>query len=199
MCKVMKQLAVLDMADLLENEEIMAGYLSEIIATEDSDLVLSAICDIARAKGMTSVVEKAGFSREALDAALSPGASPDLALVLQILRALGLKLLVALPDVLFLLGHVLQKPCVYVRNGFHLAGEEDFVHAHGSCTSPFQGAHMADFAVVEGGFWFVLQPALGSSQGTCLVKGAFCTSSPAWLLRMMTCAPGPPSTWTHRS
>ena len=63
MCKVMKQLAVLDMADLLENEEIMAGYLSEIIATEDSDLVLSAICDIARAKGMTSVVEKAGFSQ----------------------------------------------------------------------------------------------------------------------------------------
>ena len=173
MCKVMKQLAVLDMADLLENEEIMAGYLSEIIATEDSDLVLSAICDIARAKGMTSVVEKAGFSREALDAALSPGASPDFALVLQILRALGLKLLVALPDVLFLLGHVLQKPCVYVRNGFYLAGEEDLVHAHGSCTSPFQGAHMADFAVVEGGFWFVLQPAFCRSQGTCLVKGAF--------------------------
>lgn len=95
MCKVMKQLAVLDMAELLENEEIMAGYLSEIVAAGDSDLVLSAICDIVRAKGMAAIASEAGLSREALDAALSPGASPDLALVLQILRALGLKLLVA--------------------------------------------------------------------------------------------------------
>lgn len=51
----MKEVPELDMAELLKNEEIMATYLSEIMATGDSELIMSAIGDIARAKGMSSI------------------------------------------------------------------------------------------------------------------------------------------------
>ena len=51
----MKEVPELDMAELFENEEIMAGYLSEIMVTGDSELIMSAIGDIARAKGMSSI------------------------------------------------------------------------------------------------------------------------------------------------
>ena len=51
----MKEMPELDMAELLENEEIMAAYLSEIMATGDSELIMSAISDIVRAKGMSSI------------------------------------------------------------------------------------------------------------------------------------------------
>ena len=51
----MKELPELDMAELLKNEEIMATYLSEIMETGDSELIMSAIGDIARAKGMSSI------------------------------------------------------------------------------------------------------------------------------------------------
>ena len=51
----MKEVPELDMAELLENEEIMAAYLSEIMETGDSELIMSAMGDIARAKGMSSI------------------------------------------------------------------------------------------------------------------------------------------------
>ena len=51
----MKELPELDMAELLKNEEIMATYLSEIMETGDSELIMSAIGDIARAQGMSSI------------------------------------------------------------------------------------------------------------------------------------------------
>ena len=88
----MKELPVLDMAELLENEEVMAEYLSEIMATGDSELIMSAIGDIARAKGMTAIAREAGVNRESLYKAFRPGSSPQFSTVLKIMAALKLNL-----------------------------------------------------------------------------------------------------------
>jgi Homeodomain-like domain len=54
-----------------------------------------ALGDVARAKGMTQIAQAAGLGRESLYKALSPDGNPELATVLKVLRALGLKLTVA--------------------------------------------------------------------------------------------------------
>lgn len=43
----MKELPELDIAELLDSEEVMAGYLSEIMESGDSTLIMSALDDIA--------------------------------------------------------------------------------------------------------------------------------------------------------
>ena len=63
-------------------------------ALEDGDpqLVASALWDIARAKGMALIAREAGLGRESLYKALSPGGNPELATVLKVMQALGLRL-----------------------------------------------------------------------------------------------------------
>ena len=89
---ILKEVPELDMAELLENEEIMAAYLSEIMATGDSELIMSAIGDIARAKGISAIAKEAGVNRESLYKAFRPGASPQFSTVLKIMAALKLNL-----------------------------------------------------------------------------------------------------------
>ena len=50
---------------------------------------------IARAKGMAQIAQAAGLGRESLYKALSPEGNPEFATVLKVMRALGLKLKVA--------------------------------------------------------------------------------------------------------
>jgi probable addiction module antidote protein len=49
----------------------------------------------ARAKGMSQIAQAAGLGRESLYKALSPDGNPEFATVLKVMRALGLKLKVA--------------------------------------------------------------------------------------------------------
>jgi probable addiction module antidote protein len=81
-----------DAAEHLESEEDMAAYLEAALDEDDPAIVTSALCDIARAKGMTEVARKSGLGRESLHQALSPGGNPEFATVLKVIRALGLKL-----------------------------------------------------------------------------------------------------------
>lgn len=81
-----------DAAEHLETEQDMAAYLEAALEDGDSALVAAALGDIARAKGMTQVARDAGLGRESLYKALSPGGNPELATVLKVVRALGLRL-----------------------------------------------------------------------------------------------------------
>jgi probable addiction module antidote protein len=64
---------------------------------EDGDpaLVAAALGDVARAKGMSQIAQAAGLGRESLYKALSREGNPEFATVLRVMRALGLKLKVA--------------------------------------------------------------------------------------------------------
>ena len=81
-----------DAAEYLETEEDMAIYLEAALEENNSALVAAALGDIARAKGMTQIAREAGLGRESLYKALSPEGNPELATVLKVLKALGLRL-----------------------------------------------------------------------------------------------------------
>lgn len=81
-----------DAAEHLKTEEDMAAYLEAALEDGDPALVTAALGDIARAKGMTQVAREAGLGRESLYKALSSEGNPELATVLKVVRALGLRL-----------------------------------------------------------------------------------------------------------
>jgi len=84
-----------DTADYLKTDRDIAYYLEAVFEDGDPALVAAALGDIARAKGMTKIANAAGLGRESLYKALSADGNPELATVLKVMRALGLKLKVA--------------------------------------------------------------------------------------------------------
>jgi probable addiction module antidote protein len=82
-------------ADYLVSEERIAGYLSAAAEDEDPNVLLLALCDAAKARGMMEVAKAAGLNRESLYKALKPGAHPRFETVQAVLRALGVKLAVS--------------------------------------------------------------------------------------------------------
>jgi probable addiction module antidote protein len=81
-----------DAAEYLDSPEDMAAYLEAPFDEGDPALIAAALGDIARAKGMTAVARKAGLGRESLYKALSGNGNPELATVMKVMEALGLKL-----------------------------------------------------------------------------------------------------------
>ncbi len=84
-----------DVSDYLTDEESIAEYLNAIMAENDQDLLLSAIGDIAKAKGMQQIAEASGLGRESLYKALAPGAKPRFETIMKVLRVLGVNLTLA--------------------------------------------------------------------------------------------------------
>ncbi len=87
----MEEVKELDMAELLDSEEVMAGYLAEIFKTGDSKMILSALGDVARARGIASISKQTGLNRESIYKIFRPGAKPRFDTVCKIISALGLK------------------------------------------------------------------------------------------------------------
>jgi probable addiction module antidote protein len=83
-----------DPAEHLKTPKDIAAYLKVCIeeADGDSTFIAKALGDIARAKGMAKVANKAGLSRVSLYKTLSGKRSPRLDTILKIMTALGLKL-----------------------------------------------------------------------------------------------------------
>jgi len=84
-----------DSAKLLKTDRDMAHYLEAVFEDGDPALITHALGVIARARGMSKVAQSAGLGRESLYKALSPDGNPEFATVLKVMRALGLKLKVA--------------------------------------------------------------------------------------------------------
>lgn len=88
----MSRIAPFDAADYLDDEETIAEYLSAALADPNPDVLLAAIRDVARVRGMSKLATDAGLGRESLYKALTPGAKPRYDTLLKLLRALGVKL-----------------------------------------------------------------------------------------------------------
>ena len=84
-----------DAAANLKTAEDVANYLEAVFEEGDPALIAAALGDIARSKGMTKIARATGLGRESLYKALSAGGNPELATVLKVMSALGLKLKVA--------------------------------------------------------------------------------------------------------
>ncbi|MFM0740849.1 putative addiction module antidote protein [Paraburkholderia xenovorans] len=81
-----------DASHYLDSEEMIAEYLNAALEEGDADLLLAAIADIAKARGMTKVAADAGLGRESLYKTFAPGSKPRMDTVFKLLHALGVKL-----------------------------------------------------------------------------------------------------------
>jgi probable addiction module antidote protein len=84
--------AVFDAASYLDSEEMIAEYLTAAAEDENPDIMLLAIANVAKARGMTHVAKAAGLSRESLYKTLAPGAHPRFETIRAVLRALNVSL-----------------------------------------------------------------------------------------------------------
>lgn len=81
-----------DASEHLETDADMLLYLEAALEDGDPALITAVLGDIARAKGMAQIAEKAGMGRTSLYKALSPDGHPEFATILKVINALGLKL-----------------------------------------------------------------------------------------------------------
>jgi probable addiction module antidote protein len=86
------KLVSFDAARYLTDDAAIAEYITAVLETDDPDLLLAALGDVARARGMAQVARDAGLGRESLYKALTPGAKPRFDTVLKVARALGVQL-----------------------------------------------------------------------------------------------------------
>ena len=91
MSKTSMKLVPFDAARYLDSDEAIAEYMTAVLEAEDPDLLLLALSDVARAKGMAQVAKDAGLGRESLYKALAPGAKPRFETVVKVARALGVR------------------------------------------------------------------------------------------------------------
>jgi len=85
------KLVSFDAARYLDDDEAIAEYMTAVLEENDPDLLLLALADVARAKGMAQVAKDAGLGRESLYKALAPGAKPRFETIMKVARALGVK------------------------------------------------------------------------------------------------------------
>ncbi len=88
----MTTIAPLDVADYLENEEVITEYLNAALEDPDPAMFIVALGNVARARGMTRLANDSGLGRESLYKALAPGAKPRYDTISRIVRALGVSL-----------------------------------------------------------------------------------------------------------
>ena len=78
-----------DIADYLDNDEMIAEYLNVVLEEGDDSEFVVAIGNIAKAIGMTKIAEETGMSRPSLYKALSEGAKPQFSTIMKVLKAVG--------------------------------------------------------------------------------------------------------------
>lgn len=88
----MTTLVKFDAADYLDNEEVIAEYLTAALEDPNPEVFLAAVADVAKARGMTQLAKDTGLGRESLYKALAPGAKPRYDTILKLLHGLGVKL-----------------------------------------------------------------------------------------------------------
>jgi probable addiction module antidote protein len=86
--------AAFDAAAYLDNDVVIAEYLSAAAEDPNPDVFIAALGDVAKARGMAQIAKESGLGRESLYKALSAGAHPRFETVNAVLRALGVKLAV---------------------------------------------------------------------------------------------------------
>lgn len=81
-----------DVVEYLDDDEVIAGFLSEAMTTGDVAYICHAIGQVARARGMSEIARTSGVKREALYRALSAEGNPELGTILNVMRSLGMRL-----------------------------------------------------------------------------------------------------------
>ncbi len=88
----MNNLTTFDVAQYLNSKEMIAEYLSQVLADGDTNELLIAMGNIAKAKGMSQIAKDTGLGRESLYKTFSPNAKPRFETIMKVLNSFGVKL-----------------------------------------------------------------------------------------------------------
>jgi len=72
----MYKITTFDISQYLDSKEMIAEYLSQVLADGDINELLEAIGNIAKAKGMSQIAKDTGLGRESLYKTFQDGAKP---------------------------------------------------------------------------------------------------------------------------
>ncbi len=83
-----------DAAAYLTSEEDCALYLQAVIDESEGDptMIVTALGEIARARGMMQLAKETGITTEGLYKALSPTGNPSFVTIMKVCKAMGLRL-----------------------------------------------------------------------------------------------------------
>ena len=84
-----------DIAQYLDNKEVIAEYLSQILADGDTDELLEALGNIAKAKGMSQIASETGLGRESLYKTFHKGTKPKFDTIIKVMRSFGVRVQVS--------------------------------------------------------------------------------------------------------
>ena len=79
-----------DPSEHLDSPDMIKEYMNAVSETGDAKLMLAALGEIAKAKGMSDIAKNAGINRRSLYTALSKNGNPRFETVVKISKALGL-------------------------------------------------------------------------------------------------------------
>ena len=88
----MKSFSAFDAADYLRDEDVIAEYLTAALEDSNPEVFITAVRDVARARGMAELARNVGVGRESLYKALAPGAKPRYDKVLKVMKGFGVTL-----------------------------------------------------------------------------------------------------------
>jgi len=88
----MTKLTTFDASQYLDSKEMIAEYLSHVLADGNIDELLEAIGNIAKAKGMSQIASDTGLGRESLYKTFSAGSKPRFETVMKVLNSFGVRL-----------------------------------------------------------------------------------------------------------
>lgn len=84
-----------DIAQYLDNKEVIAEYLSQILADGDMDELLEALGNIAKAKGMGQLAKDTGLGRESLYKTFQKGTKPKFDTIMKVVQSFGVRMQVS--------------------------------------------------------------------------------------------------------
>ncbi|MHC4874256.1 MAG: addiction module antidote protein [Planctomycetota bacterium] len=84
-----------DASEYLDSPEMIHEYLKVSFEDGDSDQLMIAIANVAKARGMSEIARKTKLSRQNLYKALTPGSYPKFDTVKKVVEALGCKLVIS--------------------------------------------------------------------------------------------------------
>ena len=88
------KVAPFDASEYLDDEEVIAEYLTAALEDPNPEVFLIAVANVAKARGIAKVAQDSGLGRESLYKALAPGAKLRYETVRKLMNALGVKLTV---------------------------------------------------------------------------------------------------------
>jgi probable addiction module antidote protein len=89
-----KRFAPFNSSDYLDNEDVIAEYLTAALEDSNPEVFLLAVANVAKVRGIAKVAQDSGLGRESLYKALAPGAKPRYETVRKLMDALGVRLTV---------------------------------------------------------------------------------------------------------